>query len=344
MPFITGTLTIDGYSHPGASPNTNAALRQGSNAAPKIELDGTGAGRFANGLLVKNTAPDSLVRGLVINRFDGSGIVVEPGGRGNRIEGNFIGTDAGDRADLGNGGSGVAIGGLTGGENTIGGVTPASRNLISGNAGDGVGVGSSGNKVQGNYVGTRKDGVGGLSNSGSGVRIGHLGNTVGGAGANAANVIAFNGEDGVKVVNSASTGNRLLRNAIFASDEQGIDLGGDGVTPNDARDRDPGPNALQNFPVIASATTSGTTTTIRGTLGSTPMRTFTLQFFQGPPGPSENETFVGQKKVETNRKGKASFVFTTDLSIPLGRQITATATSGGGSTSEFSDAVTLVQN
>ena len=54
-PFITETLTIDGYSQPGASPNTNPNLAQGSNAAPKIELDATGAGTFSPGLLIKST-------------------------------------------------------------------------------------------------------------------------------------------------------------------------------------------------------------------------------------------------------------------------------------------------
>jgi CSLREA domain-containing protein len=112
LPFVSEALTIDGYSQPGASPNTNPNLAQGSNAAPKIELDGTGAGTFSSGLLIKSTAHDSAVRGLVINRFDGPGIVVEPGGKGNHIEGNFIGTDTDGDTDLGNSSSGVVIGGL----------------------------------------------------------------------------------------------------------------------------------------------------------------------------------------------------------------------------------------
>jgi hypothetical protein len=90
-------------------------------------VDGTDAGQFAAGLLIKNSAPNSAVRGLIINRFDGNGILIEPGTKGNRIVGNFIGTDPHGDADLGNSGSGVAIGGLTGGKNTVGGTTPASR-------------------------------------------------------------------------------------------------------------------------------------------------------------------------------------------------------------------------
>ena len=55
------------------------------------------------------------------------------------IEGNFIGTDATGTVALPNGASG--FGGivlLAGENNTIGGMTPAARNLISGNIGDGV--------------------------------------------------------------------------------------------------------------------------------------------------------------------------------------------------------------
>ena len=41
LPSITDTVTIDGYSQPGASANTNPPDR-GSNAVLRIELDGQG--------------------------------------------------------------------------------------------------------------------------------------------------------------------------------------------------------------------------------------------------------------------------------------------------------------
>ena len=82
------------------------------------------------------------------------------------------------------------------------------------------------------------------------------------------------------------------------------------MTPNDLRDEDTGPNGLQNFPVISSAVISNGSTTIRGSLNSTPSRTFTIQFFNSPaPEPSgngEGKTFLEQKQVETNRNGNTS--------------------------------------
>ena len=65
--------------------------------------------------------------------------------------------------------------------------------------------------------------------------------------------------------------------------------------------------------------------------------TFTVQFFSNPSAdPSEGKTLVGQKKVTTNRRGKASFVFVAPEQVSVEENhVTATATGSGG-TSEFS--------
>ena len=192
----------------------------------------------------------------------------------------------------------------------VGGTSPETRNLISGNDGRGVtifGFGISNNKIQGNLIGTDKAGTGNLGNGGSGVAI--L------AGANttlAANTIAFNGtisgDDGVAVFgDDTSTGNRILSNSIFSNVGFGIDLIGpeeDGLTnvsnANDPGDTDVGPNNLQNRPVLTSAKTSGTKLTIVGNLNSTPNRTFTVQFFSNPSDGDEGKTFRAQRSVTTN--------------------------------------------
>jgi hypothetical protein len=49
----------------------------------------------------------------------------------------------------------------------------------------------------------------------------------------------------------------------------------------------------------------------------------------------------GLLAVITDVNGNASFAFTPDPPIPAGRAVTATATNQGGSTSEFSPAVTI---
>jgi hypothetical protein len=121
LPAITGAVTIDGASQPGYA------------GSPLIELNGAGAGS-ANGLLI--TAGNSTVRGLVINRFSGSGIALQTNG-GNAIEGNYIGTDVTGSLKLSNALHGISV---TNGAslNRIGTngddvADAAERNVISGN-------------------------------------------------------------------------------------------------------------------------------------------------------------------------------------------------------------------
>jgi hypothetical protein len=149
-------------------------------------------------------------------------------------------------------------------------------------------------------------------------------------------VISGNEGSGVNIFGDTATGNRILSNSIYANGGLGIDLGDDGPTPNDPGDTDTGANGLQNKPVLSSARKSSTgTTTVRGTLNSTPGKTFQVQFFSNPSGTEEGKTFLGSKSVTTNGSGNVSFAYSTKKAIRLGQNITATATGAGG-TSEFS--------
>ena len=153
LPAITEAVTIDGYTQPGSSPNT---LATGTNAQINIELDGSGAGGAAT---MSTTASDSVVRGLVINRFDGPGVQID--GNSNIVEGNFIGTDASGTNALGNGGGTARLGGgvfVDGDSNAIGSNLPSQRNLVSGNDDDGVTleVSADANTVHGNLIGTEE--------------------------------------------------------------------------------------------------------------------------------------------------------------------------------------------
>jgi hypothetical protein len=144
------------------------------------------------------------------------------------------------------------------------------------------------------------------------------------------------------IICGAATGNGILRNSIFGNGSPGglgIALNNDGVTTNDNKDPDRSPNKLQNFPVI----TAVSTTTIEGTLNSRPSKTFTIQFFSNPApnfptGFGEGETFLGEKTVTTNDRGKVSFTFTPSAALAAGEFVTATATDASGNTSEFSAA------
>jgi hypothetical protein len=173
--------------------------------------------------VVGGTAPGA---GNVIsgNFLAGVGIWV-PGSTGNVIAGNLIGTDRTGSFAVGNQGDGVAI--LTGG-NTVGGTTPAARNVISGNAGDGVGIwspGADGNVVEGNFIGTDATGSFAVANQGNGVTViwSASGNTVGGATAGAGNVISGNAGHGVLIAAPGTTGNVVEGNLI------GLAVGGDAL-------------------------------------------------------------------------------------------------------------------
>ncbi len=345
LPVITEAVTIDGYTQPGASPNTNTPLAQGTNANLLIVLNG-GSLTSSSGLIRIN-ASDVVVKGLEIKCFN-TGIFIQGGGSHAVIEGNFIGNNPAECSAN----DGVVI---SGSDNTIGGTTPAARNLISGNSSEGLSIGGNGgNTIQGNLIGTRANGTDPMGNH-EGVEIASPNNTIGNSTGNdeaGANLIAFNGTIGVSVlgVPGFSAGNRILSNSIHSNGQLGIDLTAtsvfspDGVTKNDgrAKDRDTGANNLQNYPVLSSAKAEGTTTTIKGTLKSTPRKNFTIQFFSNdqtdPSGFGEGEELLYQLDVKTNRRGSRSFSFPV-IGDLQGKFITATATNDlTGDTSEFSEA------
>ena len=163
LPALTQAVTTDGYTQPGSKKNTRA--KGAINAVLKGQLDGSGAGTDADGLIIQGSS-DITIRGRVINRFDRSGIFLTStdGSDNNHIEGNFIGTNATGTAILGNGSAGVEINGLNDG-NVVGGNLAEQRNLISGNEGDGVFAGTDGtDTIQRNLIGTNKTGTKDLHN------------------------------------------------------------------------------------------------------------------------------------------------------------------------------------
>ena len=207
---LTGGTIINGYTQPGSVEATAS-----SPAVLKLELDGTGAGDGANGLLI--TGGGTTIRGLVINRFDGAGIRMETIG-GNTVEGNYIGTDVTGSLDLGNGSVGVWVYDVP--SNRIGGSSAGARNVISGNDSTGVFIyksGSTSNVVLGNYIGTDASGTVAMANY-EGVSVsGASDNTIGGVAAGARNVISGNRFSGVKITrfsSFAANGNLVQGNYI----------------------------------------------------------------------------------------------------------------------------------
>ena len=269
------------------------------------------------------------------------------GATGNTIMGNYLGTDATGSLDLGNTGSGVRVDSGSS-NNIVGGTTAGERNVISGNDTSGVLLNASGNVIQGNYIGVGADGTSAIGNLQHGVHVsgGFDNNLIGGATEGAGNIIANSQWRGINVQDSGSTGNTILGNSIYSSGLTGIDLGDNGVTNNDSGDGDSGANDLQNFPLLTSANSNATGTTLIGTLNSNSSTTYRIEFFSSRPtiadSPNgEGERYLGFTTVTTNASGNASFNFTlNDVWVNSGDQISATATvdlGGGnyGSTSEF---------
>ena len=233
LPIISDPAIVDGTSQPGFA------------GSPIIELDGASAGTGVNGLTIARAGGGSTVLGLVINRFNGNGIALDVGG--NVIVGNFIGTDVTGTVALANGISGLDV---FSSNNTIGGVSPATRNLISGNGLDGIDLtnaAATGNLVQGNFIGTDVTGESKLGNARHGVAItsvtnsgspSGLNNTIGGLGAGAGNLISGNGSFGVVIFGpyGGATGNLVQGNLIGtdASGEHNLGNTGDGVVISSA--------------------------------------------------------------------------------------------------------------
>jgi hypothetical protein len=188
--------------------------------------------------------------------IDGSKLTVGTGRVGtsnNSVLDNYIGVDLTGAAAMANN-IGVLINdGATG--NTIG--STAAHNVISGNTFHGIeisGAGTTANVVLGNYIGLDKSGLKPLGNGSNGVMVdtGASNDTVGGAAAGARNYIVANGNDGVQIDGTGTTGNSVLGNYI------GMDTTGKTIQAN--------ANDGVEISTHASGNTIGSTTTGAGNL------------------------------------------------------------------------------
>ncbi len=197
LPTLTAPVVIDAQTQPGWT------------VAPIVEINGNGAGSTA-GLTLNGAG--SVVRGLVINRFNGAGLSL--GAAGITVAGNWIGLNNAGTAAAANSSFGIYI--VAGGSNTIGGSSAAARNVISGNGNHGfeIAAGNS-NIIQGNYVGTNAAGSAAVANAGAGLYV-HAStgsNTLGGSSAGQGNVISGNTQEGI--VLRGGSGNNVLRGNII---------------------------------------------------------------------------------------------------------------------------------
>lgn len=339
----------------GTDPSGTLDLGNGTNTAALragIHVSNVPFGNATHNTLDANLASGNYSEGIWIAG------PIQPGAVDtNFVTSNYVGTDRSGSLDLGNDHQGVALTeGTTDNE--------VLRNVVSGNDYDGVGlqgfsnsplppIQTARNLIAENVVGLDASATIPLPNSMHGITLGTYGpGVLGRLGCTDSNtvrenVIAYNGADGVAVVEDSvdtinSDGNRITHNSIWSNLGLGIDLGDNGVTSDDTLDPDTGANQELNFPLITSARHTSAKTTIRGTLQiDVSPDLAVVEVFRARPDPSghgEGEVFLGTAVPAPD--GSWSLV-TTQL-LP-GQRVTATATDPVNNTSEFCPAVLVVR-
>ncbi len=369
-----------GVGADGQTQVANAAAGIASAGSPGV-LIGVDGSNDANNAFERNVIAGNGSNGINVSGVASVAVV---------IAGNYIGVGADGSTAVPNNRTGLVV--QTGarqtrvGTNADGVVDAIESNIISGNRDDGIAILTAPTEltqVSGNVIGLAADRTTQVPNQRHGVLVENVDSQTIGSNldtlrddvegnlivANDAgvrvndstriligrNTIKSNTENGVEVVGANALGVAILSNSIDVNGLLGIDLGDDGVSPNDSLDADIGPNDLQNFPVITSLTFDGQAT---ATLNSRINMRYVVEFFASASpdisGFGEGEAFLGSNVVMTDGTGaaSASLSFTPIAGKPW---ITATATEvtltgplfgTGGSmppagTSEFSLAVIL---
>lgn len=220
-------LSIQGFEWNGITLHYGDATNN-TIAGCWIGLDHTGASPAGNafqGILIAQGARNNIIGGTntadrnVISGNKGYGVFVTDAGTGaNIILGNYIGTDAEGNAAVPNE-FGGAIFVNHAKANVVGGAAPGSRNIISGNADFGLWIGdhgTSGNLVQGNFVGLNQGGSGPLPNTFTGMYIIH------GAQSNLVSGNVFSGQpsEGLRI-EGAGTSHNTIQGNYFGTDSTG---------------------------------------------------------------------------------------------------------------------------
>jgi hypothetical protein len=180
--------------------------------------------------------------GTLAGATGGYGVAIYGSGTANNlVAGNFIGTDITGTVSIGNSNDGVDI--FNGASNnTIGGITSAAQNLISGNitattspsnppAYAGIEINGSGtnhNLVEANLIGVTVAGNAALPNRGDGILIdnGAQNNTIGGSVPGSASLVSGNAQNGIGIDGAGTSGNVVEGSSI------GTDIGETIAVPN----------------------------------------------------------------------------------------------------------------
>lgn len=343
------SLVITGFPNYGVVLTQNGGNVLQGNYIGVDATGGTAAPNQSGGVIILGSQNNSIGvpvanGGNVISGNGGTGLTIagptpsltQSVASGNQIRANYLGVDSTGTKTVPNQGHGIQL--IHASANAIGGTGVGEGNLISGNAGSGISIdgdpsgtpsSSTGgfNRIQGNLIGTSRDGTLPLGNRQFGVLATASANSIGGTVAGAANVIAYNGADGVAIVGQNIP---ILANQIFGNAGVGINLAGNLA------------NHQQADPTILSVNQTGNSAVVTASLVGAPLTTYTVEFFANLAGESQARIFVGTSFQTTDATGRVTFAVTIPSGVPIQGTITATSTSPDGNTSELSSIAPVV--
>jgi hypothetical protein len=325
------------------------------------------AGNLQSGIFIDHASSNAIGgvqpgTGNILSGNSRAGITIAGSGSSSTgVRGNLIGLDISGTAAIPNA-QGIEIFDNAN-MSVIGGNATGEGNVISGNLADGIILyeGAVDTEIKGNLIGTSASGTLPIGNGCDGIRLLGSQNIIGNTFPGGANVIAFNGENGIEIDSdrnlvegnrifaNALTGigvlggqrNRLLENVSYSNGALGIDLGQDGPTVNPTFTTNTQANDAQVYPEITRVLLTDTVFAIDVMITDVPSAEFRIDIFGNdacdPSGFGEGTRFIFDLTVMTDATGVGVGGIETLLDdFEVGRFITATATGPDGSTSEFS--------
>ena len=303
-----------------------------------VGLDATGrvaVGNTEDGVSVIAGARDTDVGGEFPgegNWIGGSGNAVVVGGFGTvdvRVRGNVIGLGLDGESVVGNA-MGIVV--TDAAAVTIGGALVRAGNVVVGSLGSGVVLdGVERAQVRQNRIGIRLDDVAAGNGVGVVVRGGTLDSQV------QENRIGGNVGAGISVLGDLTQRNRLTRNVFLTNGGIGIDLRGDGPTPNGSLATPGlGPNQLMARPSIGSFVHDGFAATIVGVgVPRTRVEVYRISTARPPLALAHPSGFgAGQEFLGTTRVDDDGG-WTLRLAIDPETPLTVLTVDSAGNTSEF---------
>jgi len=338
---ITQPVVIDGYTQPGSSPNT---LGEGTDAQIRIVID---AGGGAWPALYVTRGPAEIRGVALVNSTTGAGLTIDRDAAEVNLRGSFVGVEPDGVTPAPNRWGVQVIGEF----NVIGGVTPADRNLISGNTWSGVILYSERsirNAIIGNLIGTDRHVAPVLGNGWDGVQVTNARlSRIGGFSRALQNVIAGNGHSGVYLISNAPPGveNVEVVSRIYGNSTSYAAVESNCALANDAGDADAGANECLNHPAIERASVVNGELVIEGAFDSLPSRSGRVALYGNTrpctlPRGGETGHFLGYVDIATDAGGHAPFRFVTSEVAPGYSSVTAIA--GVGQEDLFVDATSRV--